>query len=208
MLCLRDTARGWAVGQIKRSTLVRIFAIAQLDRTAHRDRQRIRERLALIGKTEPLRDHAVIAGGRGKSLGSHILAEVYRRPAVVLLQFRQQCRIVGRIGDDGDEIVILSRAAHHGGSADIDILDNLVAFRAFGNGLGKGVEIDDHQINSGDIMFFHRSDMSGIIAPGKQAAMDLGVEGLDPAIHHFGEIGNVGNIRDLEAIGDQHILAA
>ena len=41
---------------------------------------------------------------------------------------------------------------------------------------------------------FHRGDVFGIVAQREQAAVDFGVQGFDPAVHHLGEAGDVGDI--------------
>ena len=87
--------------------------------------------------------------------------------------------------------MVLRRATDHRRAADVDILDNLVPLCTLGDGLGEGVEIDDHQIDPGDIMFFHRGDMAGIVAPGEQTAVHFRMKRLHPAVHHFGEVGDV-----------------
>ena len=41
--------------------------------------------------------------------------------------------------------------------------------------------------------------MLGVVAQEEQSAVDFGVQRLDPAVHHLGEAGDVGNIGDGEA---------
>ncbi len=47
-------------------------------------------------------------------------------------------------------------------------------------------------------MFFHRRQVPGIAPPGKDAAMYGRVQGLYPAIHHFGKPGMIGDIFYIE----------
>ena len=43
-------------------------------------------------------------------------------------------------------------------------------------------------------MFGHCGGMFGIIANGKESAVDLGVQRLDPPIHHLGKAGEFGDV--------------
>ena len=49
-----------------------------------------------------------------------------------------------------------------------------------------------------------RLRMLGIVADRQQPAMHLRVQGLDPAVHHFGKAGELGDIADRQArLGDR-----
>ena len=51
--------------------------------------------------------------------------------------------------------------------------------------------------------------MIRLVADGQQSAMHFGVEGLDAAIHHFGEAGEVGDLAYRQpGIADQLVRAA
>ena len=41
--------------------------------------------------------------------------------------------------------------------------------------------------------------MFGVVADRQQSAMHLGMQGLDPSVHHFRKPGQFGNIPDLQA---------
>src|SRR5207237_9495371 len=47
-----------------------------------------------------------------------------------------------------------------------------------------------------DAVLLHRGDMVGVIADSQYPAVYLGVERLDPAIHHLGKAGDLGHIGD------------
>ena len=104
--------------------------------------------------------------------------------------------------------MVLGRRAHHGGAANVDILDDLVIAGAGGYGLLEWIEIDCNQIDRADFVCVHRSLVFGIVAYRKQAAMHLGVQRFDPAVHHFGKAGQVGNIAHRQAgLADQAVGA-
>ena len=67
----------------------------------------------LIGKGEPLADHAVIGSGCRIGLGRTFAAEVIAGSATRFFQLGNQIVIIGGIGDDGDKGMVLGRAAHH-----------------------------------------------------------------------------------------------
>src|SRR3546814_6697723 len=73
---LRDAVGRGTKRQIKRSVLVWIFTIAQRGGKLAADRQRFRERLSLISKGEPTRDHAVIGCRCRISLGRQHATEI------------------------------------------------------------------------------------------------------------------------------------
>ena len=50
-----------------------------------------------------------------------------------------------------------------------------------------------------DVVFAHCRDVFGIVSQTKQGAVNLRMQRLDPAIHHFGKAGNVGNITHLDS---------
>eukprot|EP01037_Dinobryon_pediforme_P030474 gene30475-34574_t len=108
-------------------------------------------------------------------------------------------RIVGGIGDDRDEGVVLRGRAHHRRAADVDILDHLVALGALGDGRFERVEIDDNEIDRGDPVFLHRRDMRRIIAHREQAAMDVGMERFHAPVHHLGKTRKLANVADVES---------
>src|SRR3546814_15210172 len=64
------------------------------------------EDLALVGKGEPGRDHAVIGGGVGKGGRGEALAQAEGRRAAVGVQFLDHRGIIFRVGDDADEGVV------------------------------------------------------------------------------------------------------
>src|SRR3546814_7925422 len=102
---------------MKRSVLVWIFTIAQRGGKLAADRQRFRERLSLISKGEPTRDHAVIGCRCRISLGRQHATEIIAGCTALFVHFRDQAGIVGGIGDNCDAFMILCRGTHHGGAA-------------------------------------------------------------------------------------------
>ena len=151
--------------------------------------------LALVGEGEPAGDHRVIGGGQRIGLGRQLAAEG-EVGAAMPLELAKQFGIVGGVGDDRDKFMVLGRRADHRRAADVDILDDLVARRALRDGRLERVEVDDDQVDRADAMRLHRRDMFGIVAHREQAAMDLRVERLHPAVHHLRKAGKFANVTD------------
>ncbi len=66
-------------------------------------------------------------------------------------------------------------------------------------GLFEGVEVDHDHVDGLDVVLCDGGDVLGVGADVEDAAVDLGVEGLDAAVEHLGEAGEVGDVADVEA---------
>ena len=95
---------------------------------------------------EVVGDGAVVSGGLGIGLARHADAECQAGGAGFGVQLFQQLRIIGRISDNGDEIVVLGRRTDHRRTADIDILDRGGVVGPTRDRLLEGVEVDDHEV--------------------------------------------------------------
>jgi len=111
----------------------------------------------------------------------------------------QHAGIVAGVHYHGHRGVILGRGAQHGGAADVDVLDRQgeVAVGAR-YGLLEGIEVDHHQVDRLDAVLGHHRVVGA--APSQQAAVDLRVQGLHPAVHHLGKAGVVGDL------GHRHVV--
>ena len=89
--------------------------------------------------------------------------------------------------------MVLGRGADHGGTADVDVLDAGFEIGALGDGCFERIEADDEEIDRLDVVRTHGGGVIRVVADGEQAAMDLGMQRLHPAVHHFGEAGHVRN---------------
>jgi hypothetical protein len=152
-----------------------------------------------IAKREPIGNRAVIRRGAGIGLARHADAEGGGGRAVIRRHFLQQCGVIGGIGEDRHKPVVLRGRAHHRRAADVDVLDDLFAAGALGHGRFKRVEVDHHQIDRADPVGMHRGDMFGVIAQRQQAAVNGGVQGLHPPVHHFRKAGQIGHVLHGEA---------
>src|SRR5699024_10309944 len=94
-----------------------------------------------------------------------------------------------RIHHVGHAVVFLRRRADHGGASDIDLLDALLLPGAGGHGVGKGVQVGDHEVDRGDLEFLELAPVGVLTTVGEDAGVDARVQGLDPAVEAFGEFG-------------------
>ena len=104
-------------------------------------------------------------------------------------------------GDHGDGRVVLGGGAHHGGAADVDLLDAGVEGGAGGDGVGEGVEVDDDQVDGGHPQGGQLVEVVGLAAVGEDAGVDGRVEGLDPTLEALGEAGDLLHRGDGQARG-------
>ena len=71
--------------------------------------------------------------------------------------------------------------------------------RTFGDGRLEGVEIDDQQVDGRDAVRLGGAGVLGVAADGEQAAVHLGMQRLEAAVHHLGEAGVLGDVGDGDA---------
>ncbi len=90
--------------------------------------------------------------------------------------------------------MVLGRRADHRRAADVDILDDLVARGAARDRRLERVEVDDDEIDRSDPVLVHRRFVLVIVADPEQAAVNLGVKGLHPPVHHLRKAGKFTNV--------------
>ena len=134
---------------VERRVLVRIFAIAQRLEQLSAEGAELR-RVVFQQACEPVRDRRVIGRGARIRLGGETAAERERGRAAVGGHFVKHRRIILRLDDDGDLVVVLRRRADHRWAADVDILDPLLESRAFVDGLLERIEVDHEKIDRRD----------------------------------------------------------
>ncbi len=101
-------------------------------------------------------------------------------------QLLQDDGVVGRRGDHAHMLVVLGGRPHHGRPADVDELDGGIR--------REGIEIDDDEVDGVDPVGLEVGPVRGLGAVGQDAAVDLGVQGLDAAAQHLGRAGHLGDL--------------
>ena len=147
---------------------------------------------------EPGGDRRII--GRRPSIGPRRQLLAQRKAgAAVRLQFGQHFFEVGNLGTDRHIAVVLGRRADHGRTADVDVLDAVLERTALRDrGLERiKVHIDD--IDGADAVVGHGLGVFGRVAHAQQAAVDDGMQRLHAPVHHFREVGQVGDILHRQA---------
>ena len=131
---------------VERRLLVRVLAVAQIEVLAKRQIQIVRERSSVPPPIAPVKYADTMASYCAvwaNALAASLLAHAQCGCALIGREFIEQRAVVRGIDDHRDRRVILGRRAHHGGSADVDVLDRLVV-AAVGSRHGRGerVEVD------------------------------------------------------------------
>ena len=149
---------------------------------------------------EEVGDRPIVAGGLGEGLAGQAAAELERRAAVGG-DLIENLRILGAVGGDGGEGVVLGRRAHQRRPANVDLLDGLLLGDALAGHRGlEGIEIHHHQLEGEDAVLGQRFHVRGIVVAAEDSAVDLRVERFEPAVHHFGEAGVLGHVADGDAL--------
>ena len=96
--------------------------------------------------------------------------------------------------------------AHHGRAADVDVFNRVFQCTVwFGDGSGEGIEVDAHEVDVANAVFFHLGDVLVQIATAEDAAVDFRMQGFHAAVEHFGKTGIVGNFDNGNACISQEL---
>ena len=160
---------------------------------------------ALVDGAQVVGDHAVVGGGVLEGLEGQV--EALRVGQAAGLQGLDDAGVIAGVDHDGDVLVVLGGAADHGRAADVDVLDGVRQGAArLGHGGGERVEVDRHQVDRGDAVLGHHRAVQ--VATTEDAAVDLRVQGLHPAVHHFREAGVVGHFHGGDAVVLEQLVGA
>ncbi len=168
--------------------LLRVLAITQVLDLLERDLELARglgHIACLCGK--PTRDRRVV--GRGGLIDLHLQATTRgeRGAAARLVHLGEHGIVIGRIAHHGDRRGIFGGGTQHGRTADVDMLDGVgKGDIGLGDGLLELIEVDRDQVDHLDAVLSGLLHVLLGIAAGQKGSMDLGVQGLDAAVHHLG----------------------
>ncbi len=125
--------------------------------------------------------------------------ETLRVGQATCLEAFQHPAVVTGVDHNSDVFMVLGCGTDHGRAADIDVFNSSrqIATR-FGNRGFERVQVDRDQIDRLDAVLVH----DGVVdtATAQNAAVDLRVQGLDPAVHHFSEAGVIGHFDRRNAV--------
>ena len=104
----------------------------------------------------------------------------------VCVHLREDLRVILRIGDDGNEAVILGGRAEHRGAADIDVFDGVFQRAALlGDRVLEAVEVDDDHVDQVDLVFPEGLHVRLVVPKREKTAVDLRMQGFEPSVHHL-----------------------
>jgi hypothetical protein len=87
----------------------------------------------------------VVLGRHLKRLERELTPQRLADISLTVLPSLQEAIVIGRIGKDGDPLVILGRSAEKRDAANINLLDRVCEGASrFRDGFGEGVEVADH----------------------------------------------------------------
>ena len=203
-----DAAGAAGGGDIQGALLVGIFAVAQAGSAGEADGQ--------------LAGHCVRGGGVGGQIGGDggvidgDVLEGFGRQTAALGQGQAgagQCvgdpGVIGRVNYYGHRRKVFGGRPEHCGAADVNVFQSVVQGCAgLADGCRKGVEVDRHQVDGSDAVVRQFVLVGRGIAPGEQAAVDGGMQGLDAAFQNLGEAGDIGYLPHGDAGGGEGAVGA
>ena len=171
---------------VKSRLLVRVLAVAHGLGLVELQVQGAREPGAAVAQllAKVIGNGTVIASGVFKSLDGEVKTGGRTDGIVVGIELLQQAGIVPGIHHDGDVPVVFRRRPHHGRPANIYVLNGffVAAIRAR-HGRFKGIQVHHDHVDGSNTVVCHHL-VIGAPAP-QYAAVDGGMQGLDPARHHL-----------------------
>ena len=179
----RRYAKAMLAGDVERSALVRVFAVAQ--RLAQLAAERAIGRrfvFKLVGV--PFRNRRIVSACARERFGRELLAQRQSRAAMRLRFFEDRGHVVS-VGGDGDEAVILRRCADHRRAANVDILDARLEIGAARDRRFERIEVHIEHIECVDAVLLHCLGMLGIVAQRQQTAVHFRVQRLHAPVHHL-----------------------
>ena len=103
--------------------------------------------------------------------------------------------------------IVLGGCADHAGSADVDVLDDILELDALlEDGLLERIEVDDDHVDGFDALVLDGCHVVGDVPARKDTCVDLGVKCLDTSVQHLGESCDVGHLDDLDTVLFQKLV--
>ncbi len=142
----------------------------------------------------------IVRCGASKRRRRQSLAGCKRQRASVGLQLLDRLRVLPGIGQDGNVSVVFRRSAGHRGPANVDVLDDLfMAAAGSGHGRLERIEVAHDEIDGDDALGLERGRVLRLVAHGEDAAINIGVQRLDPPVEDLGKAGDLRDVAHLQA---------
>src|ERR687893_1558747 len=172
--------------------LVRVLAVAQRRYLFVANGPPLRE--GFVSRAfEPARDGGVVLGRPAERREGEAAAGLLAYLALVLYLRDDLVVELGR-GDHRDALEVFGRGAEHGGSADVYLLYGLLLRGVARDGLLERVEVYADEVYGAYVVVNELHYVVGVLEVGEDAAVDLGVKGLYPAVEHLGGAGYLGHL--------------
>ena len=153
-------------------------------------------------------DAGIILGCVRVGLGRQLQASLVRGLAI-RAKLRQHGIIIRRITDDSHILPVLSGAAHHRRTAYVDVLDGVFHRDSFLRyGLAERIEVHANQLYCLDSILLQGLHVLRHVPAGKNAAMDLRVQGFHTAVTDLRESGDLADAYGLHTFFFQQFLGS
>src|SRR5215211_584800 len=139
--------------------------------------------------SKPARDRRVVLGGPTECRERQPAADLFGDLTPVL-QGRQHLFVVLERGYDRHGVEVLRSGPQHRWAADVYLLDNFLLGSTAGDGLLEGVEVDADEVYRADVLLDELLYVVGVSEVGEDAAVDPGVQRLDPPAEHLRRAGH------------------
>src|SRR5215211_7171842 len=176
------------------SILVRVLPVTQPRDPLVSDSTSLREAFGhpFDPLTEPARDRRVVLGSpperRERKTASGLLGNL--SPT---FEGRQYFFVEFRRGDDDHSPEVLGGGPQHRGSSDVYLFDSLLLGGAAGDALFEWIKVDADQVYRAYILLDELLYVVGVSEVGEDAAVDLGVQRLDPSAEYLGRARHLGD---------------
>ena len=92
-------------------------------------------------------------------------------------------------GHDKHVVEVLGTGANEGDAADVDFLDDFGGIVGVGHGILKRIEVNDDEVEGGDVVFLHFVLVGGQATASEDTAKHFGVQGLHATAQNGGVAG-------------------
>ncbi len=177
-----------------------ILAVTEHRLAVEAGRQRAGERPLAPLAREVGGNRLVVPGRMGERLGGQPFAQ-FEGGRSVGLDLLENLGVLGGVGGDRGEGVVLGRRPNQRGPANVDLLDGLGLGHVGPGHRGlERVEIHDHQLEAENAVLRKGLHVARVVVTAKQPAKDLGMQRLEPPVHHLGKTRVLRNVVDRDAL--------
>ena len=196
-----ESSGGHVEWRIEGGLLMRILTIAQCAGLVQR------EGLEIVG-VQPVGNCAIVGNKFHESMAAQLVRELGGHGAALRIELGDKIGVLRDIRKNGNMRTILDCGAHHGRTAHINVLVDF--FRGFSRRkrMLEGIEVDDEQVNGIEAQALHVGDVTYVITPREQAAMNARMQRFDTSLHRFRVPGELRDFGDRQAVIKQRFGSA